>query len=275
MGLPREFVVFDTETTGMPPSARLVEIGAIHVRGNNIVERWQSLVFPEQPIPPRVIEVHGITDEAVREAPVARDLLPRFFEWLGDLPLIAHNVSFDASMLAAECDRLGLPLPANATGCTLQAARALLQRRSHSLGQLAADLGLPQKRHHRAADDAETALHLYWHLLQNFGSSFKAGHLQFGAGLDRFQPRNPRLPVSRQVLAEAAQQGSAVDLRYHTARNGMIQARVSPRWFFRTRAGVVMEALCHHACHYKSYKIERIQAAHPCPDAPPVEVRRG
>ena len=164
MEFPRDFVVFDTETTGMPPGARLVEIGAIKVRGHSIVDRFERLIFPEQPIPERVIAIHGISDQAVEAAATASEVLPEFFQWIGKFPLIGHNVSFDASMLAVECLRLGMTAPENPTFCTLSASRRLLQRRSHSLQNLATEFRLVSGRSHRASDDAETTLQLLWKL---------------------------------------------------------------------------------------------------------------
>jgi DNA polymerase III epsilon subunit family exonuclease len=274
MGLPRDFVVFDTETTGMPPGARLVEIGAIRVRGASVTERYQQLIYPEMPIPDRVVAVHGINDQEVADAATAEEVLPDFFTWIGDLPLFGHNVSFDASMLAGECARIGLKPPQNPTFCTLGAARSILRRRSHSLENLAKDFSLPNQRFHRAADDAETTLHLLWKLQEVAGPAFHMRQLGKGAPVSSFAPRPARLPESRSLLVEAAQGGVPVDLHYRTAHGRTLQLTVTPRYFYRSRNSIVMEALCHLAGHYKTYQLERILAAHPCPDARTIEVRR-
>lgn len=275
MEFPRDFVVFDTETTGMPPGARLVEIGAVKVRGHSIVDRFEQLIFPEQPIPERVIEIHGISDAAVEDAAPALEVLPEFFRWIGKTPLIGHNVPFDATMLAAECTRLGLPAPENPTYCTLSASRRLLQRRSHSLQNLASEFRLDSGRSHRASDDAETTLQLLWKLIEVSGSNFRFRYLGRGKPLSQFAPQPPQLPSSKRELESAAQMGEAVDIHYRLASGNMIQSRISPRFFYRQRNNIVMEAYCHIAGFYKNYRLERIQAVHPCPDAPPPLVRRG
>ncbi len=274
MEFPRDFVVFDTETTGMPPGARLVEIGAVKVRGHSIVDRFDRLIFPEQPIPERVIAIHGINDQAVEDAAPATEVLPEFFRWIGQTPLIGHNVPFDATMLAAECLRLGIAPPDNATFCTLSASRRLLRRRSHSLQNLAAEFRLDSGRSHRASDDAETTLQLLWKLQEVSGSDFRFRYLGRGKPLAQFTPNPPRLPSSKRDLDAAAESGEAVDIHYRLANGNMIQSRVSPRFFYRQRDGIVMEAYCHIAGFYKSYRLERIQAVYPCPDAPPPRVRR-
>ncbi|MCH2111926.1 MAG: 3'-5' exonuclease [Planctomycetes bacterium] len=164
MADPREFIVFDTETTGMPPGARLVEIGAIKVRGESVIDRFDSLVNPQIPIPSQVVSVHGISDEDVQDAPHAREVLLKFADWAGKLPLLGHNVAFDAAMLATESLRAGLSLPKNPTYCTLQSARRFLRRKSHSLENLVRDLDLPTAEHHRASSDALHTLHVLWRI---------------------------------------------------------------------------------------------------------------
>ncbi|MBC8404803.1 MAG: 3'-5' exoribonuclease [Planctomycetes bacterium] len=274
MEFPRDFVVFDTETTGMPPGARLVEIGAIKVRGHSIVDRFERLIFPEQPIPERVIAIHGISDQAVEAAATASEVLPEFFQWIGKFPLIGHNVSFDASMLAVECLRLGMTAPENPTFCTLSASRRLLQRRSHSLQNLATEFRLVSGRSHRASDDAETTLQLLWKLQEISGSAFRFRYLGRGKPLMQFTPIQPQLPNSKQYLQQATIGAEAAEIHYRLANGNMIQARVTPRYFYQSQSHIVMEAYCHMAGYYKSYRLERIQAVYPCPDAPAPHVRR-
>ncbi len=274
MGLPRDFVVFDTETTGAPPGARLVEIGALKVRGRTVVERFEALLYPECPIPPEVIRVHGIRDEDVLDAETAAEVLPRFLRWCGDRPLVAHNASFDAAMIASECARLGLPAPHNRVLCTLRASRKLLQRRSHSLENLVKDLGLPPAQHHRALDDATHAYHLMLHLLE--AAPGEDGERAFGGArrLDSYAPDPPRLSGQKLLLREAAERHEVVDIHYMLRDQRVIPLRVSPRFFFRRGGSLVMEALCHYDLHYKSYRVDRVVRAHPCPEAHPVEVKR-
>ncbi len=274
MGFGREFVVFDTETTGMPPGARLVEIGAIKVRGSHAVERFERLVFPEGPIPPEVSAIHGIRDADVAGAPTSDAVLKEFFAWAGESPLVGHNVAFDAAVLAAECARFGLPVPANSTWCTLRAARSLLQRPSHSLAALVLDLGLPAATHHRALADATHTLNLLWRLQQVTPERFKASSFGRGRALAEYAPEAVRLDERGEILREASVIGEAVDLRYRSASGWVSALRVSPRFFYRRGSHLWMEALCHEACYFKTYRLDRVVAAQPSPDAAPVEVRR-
>lgn len=274
MGLPREFVVFDTETSGMPPSGRLVEIGAIRVRGKTVVDRFQQLVFPESPIPEQVIAIHGIDDSMVAEAPTADTVVADFLRWVDKAPLFGHNVAFDARVLAGEAERFDLQLPNVQTYCTLRAARRLLKRKSHALEALVDDLGLPRGLHHRAMEDAEHTLHLYWKMQEVLGSDCTEAAFDTGRRLDSYREEQPRLPISRQVLRDAADLGEAIEMRYRTASGTLFPALVSPRLFYRRGKSTFMEALCHHDGWYKSYRLDRVSAARPCPDAAPGHLRR-
>lgn len=259
----------------MPPSGRLVEIGALKVRGAQVVERFERLVFPEGPIPPAVTEIHGIRDADVADAAAAPEVLRAFFAWAGAAPLLGHNVSFDAAVLAAECARFGLPPPDNATFCTLRAARSLLQRPSHALAALVEDLGLPPGQHHRALADAEHTLHLYWRILELTAGRLKPGAFGRGRRLSEHAPENAPLPPQAEILREASLTGEAVDLRYRAASGFVVPLRVSPRFFFRRGGQNWMEALCHEDCWYKTYRLDRVIGARACPDAAPVAARRG
>ncbi|TAH34537.1 MAG: hypothetical protein EYC70_16515 [Planctomycetota bacterium] len=274
MEFPRALVVLDTETTGAPAGARLLEIGAIKVRGRNVVGRYETLLYPECPIPSKVTAVHGIADADVAAAPTAAEVLPEFLEWTEGLPILAHNAPFDAAMLASECARLGLPLPDNPMYCTLQGARRLWRLPSYSLESLVSELGLPTGRHHRATEDAQHALHVYWRLRE--GSPHPPPRCLLGPGLPvlRFAPERPRLPNSRRFLLDAAQRRDAVDLSYLLPDGRVAQLRVTPRFFYRRGSLTMMEGLCHDVLFYKSYRLDRVLAARVQRDAPPVEVRR-
>ena len=89
-----EFVVFDLETTAMKPeNGYVVDIAALRVRDGQVVDRFESLVNPGRAIVGH--QVHGISDDDVAGAPTAAEVLPRFADWVGDAPVVAHNVAFD------------------------------------------------------------------------------------------------------------------------------------------------------------------------------------
>lgn len=274
MALPREFVVFDTETTGMPPGARLLEIGALKIRGHHVVDRFECLVYPESPIPSSVIRIHGIDDKLVQDAPTADQVLPEFLKWIGKAPLVGHNVRFDAAVLAAEAARYGIGLPPNPTFCTLLASRKLLKRRSHALEALVQELGLPSATHHRALADAEHTLNLMRKMEMMFGGEFRTSTMGHGRTLDTFELET--LPHDEQtgILQQAVDLGIPVQMTYRLRSGSVFQTLVTPRFLYGSSRRQWMEGLCHEAGFYKSYRLDRVLQVHPEPEAPPATARR-
>lgn len=95
-----QFVVFDTETTGLKPtSERIIELAAIRFSNGKPVERFRTLINPERPIPPDATAVNNITDEMVADAPTISQVLPAFETFIGKDILVAHNLKFDFEFL--------------------------------------------------------------------------------------------------------------------------------------------------------------------------------
>ncbi len=174
----REVVVVDTETTGAGPGARLVELAAVHARDGVVLREFQTLIHPGMRIPWNVIQVHGITDAMVRNAPPARDALPAFLAFLGALPMVAHNASFDRGILAGELTRAGIPSPGIPVYCTLRLARrAFPEAPNHKLGTLAQFLSLGTQPAHRALADCRAALGVLTACVGRLhGPALTAGH---------------------------------------------------------------------------------------------------
>ncbi len=95
------YVVFDTETTGFNPgvSDSMIEIGAVKLKDGNVIDRFDELINPGKPIDDDITALTGITNEMVADALNEKDATIKFKEWIGDLPLVAHNATFDRNML--------------------------------------------------------------------------------------------------------------------------------------------------------------------------------
>src|SRR5690625_124112 len=90
------FVVFDLETTGGSAQRnKITEIGAVKVRGGEVIGEFQSLIDPGVPIPPSIVLLTGITDAMVTTAPLIGEVLPAFTEFIRGAILVAHNAPFD------------------------------------------------------------------------------------------------------------------------------------------------------------------------------------
>jgi DNA polymerase-3 subunit epsilon len=159
--------VIDFETTGITPGndCRATEIGVVILEGGRIVDRYQSLMNAGVPIPPFIQGLTGITNAMVREAPPAEQVMGEAADFIGDLPLLAHNASFDQKFWDFELARIGRSRR-QAFACSLLLARRLLpEAPNHKLGTLNAWANLPDTgKAHRALADAEMAANLTLHL---------------------------------------------------------------------------------------------------------------
>src|ERR1041384_6412523 len=139
-----DFVVVDVEATGAKtPPNRLIELGAYHIRGGCIVDKFLSLVNPEIPIPRFVASLTGISNEMVKRAPVFAEVAPQWLDFVSDSVLVAHNAPFDTSFLNHEISRVypGHRM-VNPHLCTVRLSRrALPDLLNHRLDTVADQIG--------------------------------------------------------------------------------------------------------------------------------------
>ena len=161
-----EFIVFDIETTGLSSqNDRITEIGAVKVKGGEVLDRFNMLVNPEIPIPAKITELTGITDEMVANEPTIDKVLPEFLDFIGDRLLIAHNANFDTSFIRRAAERLKLPFK-NPYLDTVAMSRYVNQDQSkHTLDSLAKYFKLGDFNHHRASDDAEMLSLIFYKMI--------------------------------------------------------------------------------------------------------------
>ncbi len=167
------FCVLDLETTGLSPDTEgITEIGAVRYEQGIETGRFQTLVNPDAPIPPRITVITGITQAMVIDAPKIGEALPSLLEFIGDAVIVGHNVRFDMSFLNAASIRLGYGRLPNRSVDTLRLAQRLVRKdlRSFKLSSLAAYFGSPTTPNHRALDDTLATAHVFWALLERAGS---------------------------------------------------------------------------------------------------------
>lgn len=169
-------IVLDFETTGLycDQGDRVTEIAALRVRGNCIVERFETLVNCGIRIPSYISKFTGITQSMVDAAPQASGVFRALLEFIGADTVIAHNAGFDQGFLDSECRRWGLRHQVPEFICSLQIARRLLpEMKSHALGCLASRLGIPfTPGAHRAAVDATVTANVLFRAVDMVKSRF-------------------------------------------------------------------------------------------------------
>jgi DNA polymerase-3 subunit epsilon len=168
------FVVVDLETTGGSAlTCSITEIGAVKVRGGEVVGELATLVNPGTPIPPFISVLTGITDAMVLDAPRIETALSSFLEFARGSVLVAHNAPFDISFLKSATAATGRDWPGFAVVDTVHLARQVLGRGevpNRKLSTLARLFGSPDTPDHRALHDARATVHVLHGLIERVGS---------------------------------------------------------------------------------------------------------
>jgi DNA polymerase III subunit epsilon len=255
-----EFVVLDLETTGgSPANDRITEVGAVKIRGGEVIGTFQTLVNPGVSIPPLISALTGITDPMVADEEPIEVVLPCLLEFIGRAVLVAHNASFDRRFVQANLERHGYQRLANRVVCTARLARKLLPRDevpNVRLATLAAYLGSTVAPCHRALTDARATVDVFHALLELAGSygvlaledliefpsaragaNFKKVHLA-----DRL-PRCPGVYLFRDAAGRVLYVGKAKDLRTRVRSYFSGDGRVKIADLLRELA-----AIDHHPC---------------------------
>jgi DNA polymerase-3 subunit epsilon len=223
------YVVVDLETTGLRPgSSQICEIGAVKVRGYELVEEFETLVDPHVPLGAAIEALTGLTDRQLRGAPSAPAAVRDFLAFAGDAVLVAHNARFDLAFLDRETERLTGSRLAAPVVDTVSLARRLLAGRvpRASLGQLSYFFGTSVQPCHRALPDAQATAEVLLALIglaQERGARtvadlvalsatrtrrvFDKRHLAFGA------PPRPGVYLFRDLNEQVLYVGRARDLR--------------------------------------------------------------
>jgi DNA polymerase-3 subunit epsilon len=237
------FVVVDLETTGgrAVDSAAgrndhdaITEIGAVKVRGGEVLGELATLVDPGRAIPPQIVQLTGITTAMVRDAPTIDSVLPAFLEFSRGAVLVAHNAGFDIGFLRAAAERCALPWPRPPVLCTVKLARRVLTRDeapSVRLSALAQLFGATTTPNHRALDDARATVDVLHGLIERVGNRGVHTYPDLRSYLPdvspaqrakrtlaRGLPRRPGVYLFRGPSDEVLYVGTAVDLRRRVAQ---------------------------------------------------------
>lgn len=206
MKITQDFTAIDVETTGLnPKTERIIEVGAVKVRNGKIVDRFESLLNPGRKLEERIVELTGITDEMLKEAPPPEDVMPQLLDFLGDDILLGHSLMFDYSFIKRLAVNLKL-LDTQSTSMgidTLKIARHFLtELESRSLPYLCQYFDISHKAH-RAVEDALAAAMLYETLAGKFYEESVFAPCQL---IYRVKREMPATPAQKERLYKLAKE---------------------------------------------------------------------
>lgn len=264
MPLDRPIIVLDTETATLAGAPHMIELGAVRVEDGDVVDRFETLVAPAVEIEAEATAIHGITNEDIRSAPLAREALESFGDWAGDAWLCAHNAGFDARVLGFEHARTGARVPNAPFLCTVKLSRRFIpESPDHKLETLCQHLDLEDGKHHRALADAVWC----WQVLEECAlraETDKATELLAMCGtpvtIPAYVPSPARMKPRLRPLTEAVRNGDEVTLHYGGSDTGVPSTmQVFPRLLYERHRKSYLEAECLRTGILKTYLLERIQ----------------
>jgi DNA polymerase-3 subunit epsilon len=167
----QEFVCLDCETTGLDPqNDRVIEVAITVFKGTEILESYETLVNPQQPIPEESRKIHGIKDSMVAEKPLINEILPEVFKLIGTRPIVGHCIEFDLTILKEEAKRIYHPwdFDHNIRVDTLRLARLYGGSPVNSLERLRQHFNIAEETAHRAMGDVLVNIQVFRKLTSNF-----------------------------------------------------------------------------------------------------------
>lgn len=193
------FVALDLETTGVSAASdRIIEVGMVRVTGGRIDGEYNRLVYPGFEIEQRITDLTGITNEMVAGRPQISELVPEILEFMGDLPLLGHNIIFDYGFLKKAVVNTGRTFEKTGIDTLKIARRILPPEQKKNLDVLCGYFGIDAGNSHRAFDDARSAMELYFKLYQvnplDFGFE-KAQELTFAV-----KKESPVTPAQKRYI---------------------------------------------------------------------------
>ena len=165
-----DYVVLDVETTGLNPAKdKLLEIGAARIIDGEVSETYSTLIDTGVPVPPRIQELTGITDEMQKTGKKAETAIREFVEFCGNLPVLGHNVQFDFGFLKQTAVNYGLAFEKQALDTLKIARRVLPDIPSRKLPDMCRYYQVNPGNSHRALDDALACHEILWKMWDEFG----------------------------------------------------------------------------------------------------------
>jgi len=201
-------VVLDFETTGLSPDGgdRAIEIGAVLLQDNQIVDRFQSLMNPKMRVSSFIEEYTGITNTMLASAPSPAEAMGKFAKFIAGHHLVAHNASFDRRFLDAEFQRINKERQQEFACSMLVARRLYPDAPSHRLETLVRYKDLVNSGvFHRALADAEMTAHLWICMIDDLKADFRLRAVPFA--LMRQLAKVPKRAVPDFLRKVAAEQG--------------------------------------------------------------------
>ena len=257
---PLGMIAIDLETTGLSPLVdRIIEIAAIKITPGS-TEIFETLINPEIPIPAHTTDIHNITDEMVKNSPKIECVLQSFNEFIGELPIVAHNAKFDLGFIVLALLKNKYKLSTSPIFCSCKLSRTTHPHlENHKLGTLVNAHQIPLLNHHRAIDDAYASLRVFIEGLKIIKPEFLNKTAKIFA-LNEFDEKSKEpLPKYLKDLDRLVQEAAIVEIKYNGGSSMKNEFRpVKLTSLLNSPEGNFLYARCLISDIYKSFKIKKI-----------------
>jgi len=259
-----EFVIFDTETTGLDPSSgdRIVEIAALKFKGNEKMAEFQALINPGKPVSDAAFAVNKIGPEMLQDASTPDVIIPKFIDFIQGACVCSYNAGFDLEFLNNELKILNLPALKDTLiiDALKMAKRVLPGLERYALWFVTDTLGIKIEQKHRAFSDVELTLAVFDKLKAILKTK---GITDFNKYLGLFSI-NPELleNINNQKIAqiqEALSLGAQIKIEYIASSNAQVTRReVAPKEIKRENGRDYLIGYCCLKRQERSFRVDNI-----------------
>lgn len=200
-------ISFDIETTGLSPvKDKVIEIGGIKIVKGKVVEEFSRFVNPYEHLSEKIIELTGIQNHMLKDAEDSDTVIGEFMDFIGELPVLGHNIIFDYSFIKIELSKKNIDFQRKGIDTLMLSRRFYPELESRSLESMCRYYGIKNDNAHRALSDAKASYSLYQKLYEEF----------YQSSPEAFEPENLIYKIKRQEPITKAQKNYLIDLiKYH------------------------------------------------------------
>lgn len=269
---PKGIVALDLETTGLSPTYdKIIEIAAVKLQADGQTKTFSSLINPEIIISEKSTAIHHITNDMVKDSPLLSSVLPKFCDFLGSIPMVAHNARFDAGFMIYSYHVNKIPFGETDIFDSVRFARASFKNdaedtlpENYKLNTLANYFQFGIENYHRALDDAAACLKVFCHSINKIEKSKARDFIRSKAhlfNLRDFKKSNLfEIPEHLKPILVKISEGNQITIEYRGTTDGNKLRLILPLSFLPMPSGMVLYAKCLTTNTMKSYAVKKIKS---------------
>jgi DNA polymerase III epsilon subunit family exonuclease len=256
---PEGLIAIDLETTGLSPLVdRIIEIAAIKITPTES-KLFETLINPGIKIPEETIVFHQISDEMVKYSPKLIDVLPSFHDFVGNLPIVAHNAKFDLGFVVMAFQKNNLTLSSSDIFCSCKLARYTHKNAAnHKLKTLVTELSIPLVNHHQAVDDAFASLKIFIKSLELMDAIDLRPHGHLFNLQDFNKIPQQEFPEHLTSLIGLVSKAAVIEIKYNGGKLKNEFRPVKLTGLINSPEGSVLYARCLLTDIYKTFQLKKI-----------------